>query len=100
MKKKLIIGIVGFIGFHSVRKLYGSYDLYGIDSVLPHKNDIRSQRLSLISELINYHYTDIRNYEDLLHIIEKIKPSAIIYLAACTGISNSSYILNYISIPM
>ncbi len=90
MKKVLITGVAGFIGFHLAKKLHNKFVVYGIDFFIPNADSIYAQRLGQINSFIEYHHTDIRNYTELRKVIAAIKPDFIIHFAACTGIANSA----------
>jgi len=90
MKKVLITGVAGFIGFHLAKKLQNKFIVHGIDFFNPSEDSIYAQRLVQINSFIEYNHCDIRNYAELLKVITDIKPDFIIHFAACTGIANSA----------
>lgn len=94
MKKVVITGIAGFIGFHLVKKWCSEYIVYGIDIVDINQDDIRGKRLRTISNYIEYFQADIRDTGALRKVLKRLKPDFIVHLAACTGISQSTILPN------
>lgn len=90
MKKVVITGIAGFIGFHLAKKWYPEYVIYGIDIVNINQDDIRSKRLRALTNDLEYFQVDIKDVKTLRKVLKKVKPDFIVHLAACTGISQST----------
>lgn len=89
MKKVLITGVAGFIGFHLARQLQDKFIVYGIDFFNPAAHIIHSQRLAQLGSSVKYHHCDIRNYNELHNTIKEFSPDFIIHLVS-TGIANSA----------
>lgn len=71
MKKILITGASGFLGYHLLKEAYGNYEVYGI----AHQNSCKFDcKLSIPC--------DITNYIELGNLIDDIEPDVIIHAAA------------------
>ncbi|MCG3167499.1 MAG: UDP-N-acetylglucosamine 4-epimerase [Bacteroidia bacterium] len=90
MKKVLITGVAGFVGFHLAKKLQDKFIICGLDFFYPVVDSINAQRLTHLGSSVKFTHSDIRNYDELLKTIKLIKPDFIIHLAACTGVANSA----------
>ena len=91
MKKVLITGIAGFIGFHlAINLIKKKYKIIGIDNLNKYYDPkLKKDRLSLIKKKINFHKIDISNYNSLEKIFKKYKPEIVINLAAQAGVRYS-----------
>ena len=91
--KILITGISGLIGSHIAKKI-NDYDIYGVDidrnylkfskkninnNLLLKYQEYRFKNLKNVKEIF---YVDIRNQFEILKIIQTIRPSVILHLAA------------------
>jgi dTDP-4-dehydrorhamnose reductase len=89
MKKILITGASGFLGYHLLKEAYGKYEVYG----LTHQNSCSFDcKLSIPC--------DITNYIELGNLIDDIEPDLIIHAAAladlgfCEANREKSYSVN------
>jgi UDP-glucuronate 4-epimerase len=92
MKKILITGIAGFIGFHTAKKLVSlGYDIYGFDNYNdyyePELKVARAKKLSKIG--LHIANCDLRNLKDLTKLVANIRPDLVIHLAAYAGVRHS-----------
>lgn len=92
MKKILVTGCAGFIGHALCKKLCEEFKVYGLD--IFEKNyeiKIKKKRNLELLKLKNFRFKkiDIANFTFLNNYIIKIKPHAIINLAATPGVRNS-----------
>jgi len=93
MKKILITGVVGFIGFHTARKLLEQgLKIVGIDNI-DNSYDIplKEYRLSILRSYhnFNFHKQNIADFEKLKEIFSQNKIYKIIHLAGKTGVRKS-----------
>lgn len=93
MKKILITGTAGFIGFHLANRLLKEGNIViGID-ILNDYYDVRikERRQDVLFEFKNYHFykEDFADYDILDEIVKKEKPEIIIHLAAQAGVRYS-----------
>ena len=104
MKKVLITGVAGFIGFHLTRLLLKSgYEVIGIDNINdyydPNLKLIRLEELGINSKLlienkpiegqIVFHKTDLKDKEGIFNLFEKYKFDYVVNLAAQAGVRYS-----------
>ena len=91
MKKILITGIAGFIGFHVAKKLIKkNYKIIGIDNLNNYyDNKLKKDRLKILKKKINFHKIDITNTSSINSIFKKYKPDIVIHLAAQAGVRYS-----------
>lgn len=84
-KKALITGITGMVGSHLADYLLDNtdWDIHGLCRWRSPLNNI-SHLLSRINseDRIYQHYADLRDYQSLQHIVEKVKPDYVFHLAA------------------
>ncbi len=94
MKKKILItGISGFIGSH-LASISDKYEIYGVDidrNYLKHSSNemdtltmakyqnYRSEKLINVKAI---YYIDIRNHFEIFEVINRVRPSVIVHLAA------------------
>ncbi len=93
MKKILITGAAGFIGFHlTERLLTHGYRVIGVDNVNDYYDPrIKRRRLALVSahKQFRFYETDITDYSSFLTIVKKEKPDELVHLAAQAGVRYS-----------
>jgi nucleoside-diphosphate-sugar epimerase len=92
MKKVLITGSAGFIGFHtSIKYISKGYKVYGVDNINDYYDvKMKHRRLSELKKHDNFVFKrmDI-NKKGIVRLIKKVKFDVIINLAAYAGVSNS-----------
>ena len=91
MKKILITGCSGFIGYHLTKKLLDNYNIIGIDNLNDYYDiKLKEDRLKKL-EHKNFKYIkcDISNKEELDNIFNKYKFDKVINLAAQAGVRYS-----------
>mgnify|MGYP000742307271 CR=1 FL=1 len=92
MKKILITGCAGFIGFHLSKKLSKDYLILGIDSFEKNKfSNIAIDRVKKLKKIKNFKFkkVSIANYKTLKKIYDNNKFFAVINLAATPGVRAS-----------
>lgn len=93
MKKILITGTAGFIGFHLANKLLSEENIViGIDIINDYYDPkIKLKRNEILLKNKNYHFykEDFADFKKLDEIIKKEKPEIIIHLAAQAGVRYS-----------
>ena len=91
MKKILITGIAGFIGFHLAKKLVEKkYKIIGIDNLIDYYDKkLKKNRLNVLGKKIIFHKIDITNFESANKIFKKYRPDIVINLAAQPGVRYS-----------
>ena len=90
MKKILITGCAGFIGFHLANKLKKNFEIDGIDNMNDYYDkNLKINRLNLISEFINFQEIDISNFAELSDLFSKNSYDCVIHLAAQAGVRYS-----------
>ena len=93
MKKILITGAAGFIGFHLSQKLLiKKYKVLGIDNLNSYYSvKLKKDRLGILKKYKNFSFMKV-NLEDkknILKIYKKFKPKIVINLAAQAGVRYS-----------
>ncbi len=92
MKKILITGCAGFIGFHLSKKLSNDYSILGIDSFEKNKfSNIAIDRVKKLKKIKNFKFKkiSIANHKTLKKIYDNNKFFAVINLAATPGVRSS-----------
>ena len=93
MKKILVTGSAGFIGYHLSKSLLDDgLEVIGIDNINNYYDQkLKKNRLEILKKNDNFtfHKLDISNYEKLSKIFKKIKPSIVVNLAAQAGVRYS-----------
>ena len=91
MKKILITGIAGFIGFHLAKKLIQKkYKIIGIDNLNNYYDkNLKKNRVKLLGKKIVFHKIDITNFSSVNNIFKKYRPDIVINLAAQAGVRYS-----------
>ena len=93
MKKILVTGAAGFIGFHlSKRLLSEDWQVVGVDNLNDYYDiNLKNTRLSVISDSSNFifHKASLENAESISRIFEKEKPGYVVNLAAQAGVRYS-----------
>ena len=97
MKKIIITGAAGFIGFHACQNfLKKGYKVIGIDNINNYYDiNLKYKRLEILKELIpnlcNWEFikADIVNKNKMMSIFDQHKPAIVINLAAQAGVRYS-----------
>ena len=103
MKKILITGCAGFIGFHLCKKLQSNYKIVGIDNLNEYYDkNLKKARLRQLSNEVSFHEIDICSKNDIYNLFKSYQFEYVIHLAAQAGVrysfeSPNTYIDNNIS---
>ena len=92
MKKILITGAAGFIGFHLSQKLLKEgYEIYGIDNLNDYYDPALKQARLVQLQVSNFKFQqlDLQNYEGLTKVFTDFQPDIVINLAAQAGVRYS-----------
>lgn len=93
MRKILVTGAAGFIGFHISKKLLdNSFYVIGIDNINDYYDvNLKLDRLKVLESKENFIFSkvDISEYDKLAAIYEKHRPEIVINLAAQAGVRYS-----------
>ena len=92
MKKILITGAAGFIGFHLSQKLLKEgYEIYGIDNLNDYYDPALKQARLVQLQVSNFKFQqlDLQNYEGLTKAFTEFQPDIVINLAAQAGVRYS-----------
>ncbi len=93
MKKILITGVAGFIGFHVAERMLAlGYHVAGIDSLSDYYDvRIKNKRLSILKKYPQFMFRkiSIANYKKFKLFCKKEQPDEIIHLAAQAGVRYS-----------
>ncbi len=93
MKKVLITGTAGFIGFHLAERLLKSgWTVVGVDNLSPYYDvRIKKRRLNLLDAYPKFtqYVSDISDYKAFETIVKKERPQELVHLAAQAGVRYS-----------
>ena len=92
MKKILITGAAGFIGYHLSQKLLKEgYEIYGIDNLNSYYDPALKQARLVQLQVSNFKFQqlDLQNYEGLTKVFTEFQPDIVINLAAQAGVRYS-----------
>lgn len=93
MKKILVTGAAGFIGYHLAERLLADgHRVIGVDNVNDYYDPrIKRRRLALLGENKHFRFyeQDITDYNAFLAIVKKEKPDELVHLAAQAGVRYS-----------
>ena len=93
MKKIIVTGAAGFIGFHLSKFLANNkFDVLGIDSLNNYYDvNLKIQRKKILEEFPNFSFehTDLCDYSKLKNIFTKFNPNFVVNLAAQAGVRYS-----------
>ena len=93
MKKILITGVAGFIGYHLAEKLLNNnYHIIGIDNLNDYYNpNLKKARLDNLNKLSNFefHKVDFIKNKELIPIFENNQIDQVIHLGAQAGVRHS-----------
>lgn len=93
IKKILITGAAGFVGFHLSKKLCEiGYEVYGIDNINDYYDvQLKKDRLEILKsfEKFSFNKIDIASRQELNIFWQKLKPEIVINLAAQAGVRYS-----------
>ena len=92
MKKILITGVAGFIGFHLALRLskMKSYQVFGIDNLNDYYDvNLKKDRLKILKKKIQFFKIDICNTKKLDQLFKKNKFEKVFHLAAQAGVRYS-----------
>ena len=89
MKKKILItGGAGFIGFNSAMYFNTkNYEVHVIDDLS--RTGVRQNLIKFKKNKINFYKIDIKNFDNLLKVFKKIKPSIILHQAGQVTVTKS-----------
>ena len=102
MKKILITGSAGFIGFHLCKALEKNYSLIGVDNLNSYYDkQLKIDRLKQLNKNFSFFETDIKSKKEVSRLFEKNSFDYVFHLAAQAGVRYSfkdpdSYISNNI----
>jgi UDP-glucuronate 4-epimerase len=92
LKKILITGAAGFIGYHlSQRLLKEGYEIFGIDNLNSYYDPALKQARLVQLQISNFKFQqlDLQNYEGLTKVFTDFQPDIVINLAAQAGVRYS-----------
>ncbi|MEI8173885.1 MAG: NAD-dependent epimerase [Deltaproteobacteria bacterium] len=93
MKKILVTGAAGFIGFHSVRRyLKAGHTVVGLDNMNDYYDvNLKKGRLALLTPDPNFRFIkmDIADRESMASLFADVKPKIVVHLAAQAGVRYS-----------
>lgn len=92
MKKILVTGVAGFIGFHLAGELVRKgYRVIGVDTMNPYYDlRMKCKRLALLKHKdFKFYKASVAEYTSLERIIKKERPEEIVHLAAQAGVRYS-----------
>jgi UDP-glucuronate 4-epimerase len=93
MKKILVTGAAGFIGFHSVRRyLKAGHTVVGLDNMNDYYDvNLKKGRLALLTPDPKFRFikVDIAQRESMASLFADVKPEIVVHLAAQAGVRYS-----------
>ncbi len=93
MKKYLITGTAGFIGFHFAQKLLeNGFQVWGVDNLNDYYDvGLKNARLSILQKNSNYIHTkeNLENLSKLTELFKEASPDVVVNLAAQAGVQYS-----------
>ncbi len=92
MKKIIITGAAGFVGYHLAQRLLAEgYHIFGIDNLNDYYDPtLKQARLSQIqSQNFKFRIADLQDYDVLTEIFKTFKPDIVVNLAAQAGVRYS-----------
>jgi UDP-glucuronate 4-epimerase len=93
MKKILVTGAAGFIGFHLSRRfLSAGHSVIGVDNLNDYYDvNLKKARLKLLKENDNFHFIrmDIAEKENMSSLFKKEAPVIVVHMAAQAGVRYS-----------
>tara|TARA_Y100001935_G_scaffold119113_1_gene98443 strand:- start:1244 stop:2197 length:954 start_codon:yes stop_codon:yes gene_type:complete len=93
MKKFLVTGAAGFIGFHLSKSLIDDgFEVFGIDNLNDYYDPLlKKRRLKVLQSMNRFHFEemDICNKEELESAFDNFKPNKVVNLAAQAGVRYS-----------
>lgn len=93
MKKILITGAAGFIGYHLSKKLLDDkYEIWGVDNINDYYDpQLKENRLKYLTNFSNFNFKklDISDKKTLKNIFLKFEPEIVVNLAAQAGVRYS-----------
>ena len=93
MKKILITGSAGFIGYHLSKALLDEkYEIFGVDSINDYYDTrLKLDRLELLKNYSNFEFKklDISNRDAITAVFDKFEPEIVVNLAAQAGVRYS-----------
>ncbi len=89
----LVTGTAGFIGFHLARRLLDDgHQVIGIDAMTPYYDvRLKRDRNAILEKLdgFEFHEFDLQDYEQLVTLMNSVKPAVVVHLAAQAGVRYS-----------
>ena len=93
MKKILVTGAAGFIGFHLSRRfLMAGYSVIGVDNLNDYYDvNLKKARLNLLQDNHDFHFIkiDITERENMASLFKKEAPAIVVHMAAQAGVRYS-----------
>ena len=90
MKKILVTGAAGFIGFHLSRRfLSAGHSVIGVDNLNDYYDvSLKEARLKLLDDNDNFHFirTDIAEKENMSSLFKREAPAIVVHMAAQAGV--------------
>ena len=86
-KKFLITGGLGFVGTNLVIKLLSNKIKPVIIDFLPDEKNSNQDFAPFNMNEVEFYNKDIRNREEILHVVEQVKPDYLIHLASMTNLT-------------